>query len=137
MVRTLWTSPLPQLVWPDDEAAVVVLHGAGDDLAGAGRTAVDEDDQGEGIELGALAGAGLVLVAPVAALLADDELVGAQQLAADADGRVQDAAAVAAEVEDELLHALLLEGGHGLLEFLGGGLAEVLDEDEARWWGSA
>ena len=44
----------------------------GGDLAGTGGAPVDEDHQGEGIQHGALAGAGLALVAPVPALLADD-----------------------------------------------------------------
>ena len=115
----------------DDQAAIMVLHGAGDDLAGAGRHPVDEDDEGEGIQLGALAGAGLDFVPAIAALLAHDELVGAEELAADADGGIQNAAAVEPQVEDQLLHALKLQGGDGPLEFLRGGLAEGLDLDES------
>jgi len=83
MVSTLCTRPFPQLVCPTTRPRCGPGR-RGDDLAGAGGAAVDEDDQREGVELGALAGTGSGLLAPVPTLLADDELIGPQQLAADA-----------------------------------------------------
>ena len=131
MAITACTRPLPQLVWPTTRprswscTAPVTISEAEADAA------VDEHHHGEGIHGGALGGAGLHHVPAVPAPLGDDQLVGPQQLPADAQGRVQHAAAVVAQVQDQGLHALGLEVAHRPLELLGGGLPEVLDGDEA------
>ncbi len=112
----------------EDDATVVVLDGAADDLGGRGAAWIDEDDDGVG-GLGASAH-GEFFLAHFVALTdgADDGAIFDKEVT-DFDGLVKESARVTAKVEDKTLHAthLLLE----ILEVLfcigeGVGL-EVLD----------
>jgi hypothetical protein len=86
----------------DDEGAVVVLQGAGDDLRRRGRAAVDQHDDGEGLAAVAVGG-GVVLVGVGAPALADDALSLGEQVVADLDCLAEQAAGVAAQVKDQPL----------------------------------
>ena len=93
----------------DDEGAVVILQGAGDDLGGRGGVAIDEDDDGELRPLLAVGGA-VDLVGEGAAALRDDDLTLVEKLVAHVDGFVEQAAGVAAEIDEKAVKlALFLE----------------------------
>ena len=103
----------------DDHGAVEVLQGSRGDFAGAGRAAVDEHCQGDvgvdGVD-GGLVGALAGLVAST-----HDEDLGAlgDEEADDLDGRLDDAAAIAAQVEDDVLDArVVLECDEGVAHLL-------------------
>ena len=115
----------------DDHAAIPVLHGAGDDLAGRGRRFVDEDDEAAVLEVARGRGLGL-LARRVAALGVDDQATVAEEFVGQVAGHMQEAAAVALKVEDEVLHALLTEPGEGLEELLVRGVGEAVQADVAR-----
>ena len=115
----------------DDHAAIPVLHGAGDDLAGRGRRFVDEDDEAAVLEVARGRGRGL-LARRVATLGVDDQAAVAEELVGQVAGHVQVAAAVALKVEDEVLHALLTEPGEGLEKLLVRGVGEAVEADVAR-----
>ena len=85
----------------DDEGAVVVLQGAGDDLRGGGGVSVDQDDDGVLVGVGFSVGCTVDLVGEGAAALGDDDLALLEELAGDIDGLVEQAAGVAAQVDDE------------------------------------
>src|SRR5690606_15345503 len=99
----------PERPSADDEAAVVVLERAGDDLARARGVLVDEDDDGLALERAAGAGAVLAVELAAPALGVDDHVAGGKELVRDPDGHLHEAARVVAEVEDEAFHALRLE----------------------------
>ena len=82
----------------------MVLDGAREDLAGRGRALVDKDDEfAEGVK--SCFRATPFLTGRVDALGEDDELVLGEELVDELDGGVEVAARVAAQVEDERLHA--------------------------------
>ena len=114
----------------DDDATVVVLDGPRENLAGRGRAFVDEDDEFAG-------GVKSVFLAPpfltrrVYAFGEDDEFVFGEELVDELDGGVEVAARVAAQVEDERLHALCLQLGESLHELLVRLLREAVKLDVA------
>ena len=108
----------------DDEGAVVILKRAGDDLGGGGGVAVDEDD--DGVLVGTLlaAGGAVDLVREGATALGDDDLSLLEELVGHVDGFVEEAAGVAAEVEDETLElAGSLELVESVADLAAGGFA--------------
>jgi hypothetical protein len=110
-------------------AAVVVHDRAADDLGGAGRALIDQDDQGEVLVLAVGEGPELPVVGRVAPLHGDDERASRQEQVRDLDRRAQGPARVQAQVEDEVLHAQVLELGERVLELARRLLAEVPDVD--------
>jgi len=88
-----------------------VLQRPGHDLGRAGRPLVDEDREGE-IEGGALSlhGNGLRLTRGIAH---QQGIAGREELADGADGLAQQTPGVVAQVEDDPLQSLLLDGGQG------------------------
>ena len=66
-----------------------------------------------------------------AAFGGEDEGFFRDEEAEDFDGGVEEAAGVVAEVEDEGLHAVVLEAVDGVFEFVGGGLVELEEADIA------
>jgi hypothetical protein len=86
----------------DDQGAVMILQRAGDDLSGGGRVAVHDHDDGEGVAAVAVRGR-VDLVGIGASALRDDVLPFGQQVVADLDCLAEQAAGVAAQVEDEAL----------------------------------
>ena len=84
----------------ENRRALVVLQGAGDDLRGRGRTAVDEDDQR--LALGEVAGLRVeaLRILSVAAAGRDD-LAAVEERVRHHDGLVEQAARVVAQVDDE------------------------------------
>ena len=88
----------------DDQGAVMILQRAGDDLSGGGGVAVDEDDDGILGSFFAARGA-IDLVGEGAAALGDDDLALLEELVGHVDGFVEQAAGIAAQVEDEAVDA--------------------------------
>ncbi len=68
----VWTSPLPNVRAPDDEAPIQVLQAPGDDLAGAGAVPVGQHHQGDPGQHRFLDGRVLLLRLGPAAPCADD-----------------------------------------------------------------
>ena len=114
----------------DEGAAVPILHGAGDDFGGRGGAFVDENDEVALAEVSATVGV-VVLARGAAAFLVDNELAALEELVGEGAGDVEEAAGVATEVEDEGLHALLLETAAGFVEFTDGGAGEAREADVA------
>ena len=116
----------------DDEGAVVVLQGAGDDLSGGGGVAVDQDDDGVLVGAGFAVGGAVDLVGEGAAALGDDDLALLEKLVGDIDGLVEQAAGVVAQIEDEAVQgAGGLEVVERVAHLAAGGLHEVGDVDVA------
>ena len=113
-----------------DDAAVVVLYRARDNLAGRGAEVVDQDDHLALLEVAAAGGVDH-LRAHFGALDGDDFAVLGQELVAHADGRVEEAAGVGAQIDDQGGHALPLELQDGVVELLGRGAAELVELDVA------
>ena len=112
----------------DDESAVVILQGAGDDLSRGCRVAIDQDDDGELWSLLAASGA-IDLIGEGATALGDDDLAFLKELVGHIDCFVQETAGVAAEVEDEAVDvAELVER---VADFVAGGFDEAGDVDVA------
>ena len=117
----------------DDHGAVEVLQRSGSDLAGTGRAAVDDDGQGNlgvnGVD-GGLVGA----LARLVAAAHDEHLRTLGDKAAhNLDGSLDNAAAIAAQVQDDALDpGVLLEFDDGIAHLLGrflveGGQTDVAD----------
>ncbi len=114
-----------------DQGVVVILQCADDDLGGGGGTAIDQDNDGV---LGALlaVGGAVYLVRERATALADDDLALLEELVGHVDGFGQQAAGVAAEVEDEALHVVVfIYGIDGVADFVAGSFDEAGDADVA------
>ena len=79
----------------DDESAVVVLDGAGEDLAGRARHLVGEDDQ-RGVLAGATTVGKELLPRVSLALHIDDHLAAGNELVEHGHGRVQESAGIVA-----------------------------------------
>jgi len=125
----------------------VVLQGAGDDFRGRGRAAVDQHHHRHGLGGGGQALQGVVLGAPVVVLGGGVILVlgildpaigghhqglGRQEGGGDADGAVEQAARVVAQVEHQALQvAGLVQFGQLLGHRLGGVFLELGDADVA------
>ena len=117
----------------DECAAVPILDGAGDDFGGRGGAFVDEDDEGVwvfavGAEVAAAVGVE-VLVGSATAFLIDDELAAVEEFVGEVAGDVEEAAGVAAEVENKGEHALFFERFEGFVEFVDGGAGEACEAD--------
>src|SRR5690606_34335547 len=123
--------PLAERGGADDDRAVVVLERARHDLGGGGGVAVHEDDDRLVADDGAAAGA--VLVRRLVAVAdGDDGLPALEEEVADVHGRVETAAAVAAQVDDEGGRALPPQRAHRLCDLLAGVLVEALERDVAH-----
>src|ERR1700704_4022757 len=116
----------------DDGRALLVLQGAGHDLGGRSRAAVDQDDQR--LALGEVAGArvealGLLRVAAAGRY----DLAALQEGVGDRDRLIQQPARIVAQIDDialELLgRNLRRDVGDRLLEAVGGLLVERRDAD--------
>ena len=115
----------------DNRASVVVLNSAGEYLARAGTSFIHKHHERQLLECASPVAAEL-LARTLAALCIDNQLARRQELVDHLDGDVHVAALVAAEVDDELLHAFHVEVGQGDKHLGVGLLAEVLDADVAR-----
>ena len=115
-----------------DQTAVVVLQGSGENLAGAGAELIDEHCDLYILVLACAIAPGLVVVALVAAVNADDQLVGGQELVGHAQGHLHKSAAVSAQVDHITLGALIAEARHGSHELLISIASELIDLDIAR-----
>ena len=113
-----------------DGAAVVVLNGSGEYLAGAGATFVHEDHDGQLLE-GATAVADKLFSWTFASFGIDDEFACGQEFVDHLDGDVHVSSSVAPEVHDELSHAFHVQVGKGDEHLCIGLFAEVLDVDVA------
>ena len=80
----------------------------------------------------AFSGGEVLLAGESAPLGVDDELAFLQELVGHLHGRAEVSAAVAFQVEDEVLHALFFQLAAGLDELLVCGLCEAADADVAR-----
>ncbi len=123
--------PLAPGALTDQHAAVVVLDGARDDLGGRGRAAIDQHHE-RLVEVRRVA-RGVVLLrrGRGAPARVDDHGALRHEDVADVDGLLEDSSRIAAQVEQELLHALLLEPLQGLVELLARGVGEVGQHDVA------
>src|SRR6266513_741501 len=131
-----WSSSLLLLRWMVRplgvyQRAVVILERAGDDLRRARGPAVHQDDDGEA---GPWLGLGVPIRAGgvgVTAALRHDLLAGIQEQLAHGDSLIQQAARIAAQVEEERLHALLEQTVDGLAELRRRLLAHGREQDVA------
>jgi hypothetical protein len=114
----------------DDQAAIVILHGAGNDFGSGGGIVVDDDDQRHGHALITAHGIERA-VGGVAAVIGNDELALLEEHIADGDGFVEQAAGVAAEVEDQAVEIGGAELFEGFGDFPVGGLVELRETDIA------
>ena len=105
-----------------DQGAVVILQRAGDDLSRRSGIAIHQHHDGEGLAVVAVGGR-VVLVGIGAAALGDDGLSLGQQVVADLNRLAQQAAGIAAQVEDQPLQ--VGEAVDGVVHFLGRGLLEL------------
>ena len=108
----------------DDGAAVVVLDGPREDLAGGGGVLADEDGQADVLEL-ALAVGPEHLARPVQAFHVHDGIAPGQELVGQQQRLVQEAAGIVPQVHHQVLHALLQQFGIGLHEVLPRGGREL------------
>jgi len=83
----------------------VILNGAGDDFGGGGGVVVDEDDEGNVHALIAANGVEAALRG-AASVIGDDELILFEEHVADGDGFIEEAAGIAAHVEDEAIEGI-------------------------------
>ena len=108
-VILLLDEPLAEGLPTDDQRAVVVLQRPGDDLAGRGRIAVDEDDHRPLLEVATrMRFEGTVGVACAPALRDNLGLI-AEKLVAHPDGHLHIAAGIVAQVEHQAFHPFGLE----------------------------
>ena len=109
---------LPEARLTDDLGATVLLERRGDDLGRGRRSAVDEDgDRQVRVRRDAVTGRRVFLHVPVRGLLGEDQAV-VDELAGDLLRGVDIPAGVVAEIEDDLVGALveqLLEPGPELV----------------------
>ena len=108
----------------DDQCAIVILQGAGDDFSSRGCVSVDEDDDRELRTFFAVGGT-VDLVGEGAAALGDDDLALLEELVRGIDGFIEEAAGVAAEIEDEAVD--IAEAVERIANFAAGGLNEAGD----------
>ena len=99
----------------EDDGAAMVLQRAGDDLARRGGAAVDQHDQRQAAGHVGAAGVPALALVGVAGAGGDDLAVG-DEVVADVDSGIEQAAGVVAQVEDEALEVVVL--GFQLLDRL-------------------
>ena len=115
----------------DDVGAIVILEGAGDDFRRARTVTVRQRDDRDTGELAVLGRTIFLVRVRDAAVRGDDHLAARQELVGDLDRLVERAARIAADVEQQPLHALRREIGERVLHVAIGVLAEVLHPDVA------
>src|SRR6202011_671698 len=107
-----------------DEAAVVILHGAGDDFRGGRGIIVHKNYQRDGYAL--IAAHGVVrTIRGAAAVMRDDELTFVEEHIADGDCFIEEAAGIAAHVEDETVELRRVELLEAFGDFAIGGFVEA------------
>ena len=100
--KTFCALPLPYVVVPSDDRAIVILQRAGDDLRRARRVAVDEhDDRQSRPRLRRAVGERLRVASAVRPRMRHDPLTRVEKEIADADALVEQAARIAAQIEDQ------------------------------------
>ena len=115
-----------------DQPAVVVLDGPGHDFGSRRRAAIDQNDEGL-VEVGAVArGEVLLRRGSGPALCVDDHRALRDEDVGDVHSLFEDAARIAPQVEQELLHTLFRELFDGLVELLARGVREVGEHDVAH-----
>ena len=100
--------PFPESPSTDDRPPVIVLDGSGDNLCGRCRQFVDQHIDLDILQA-AVAHCPEVLPARPASLGIDDHVIVPQELIGDLHGRLEIAAAVVLEVEEQRLHAFFLQ----------------------------
>src|SRR6185295_2456851 len=111
----------------DDLTAAVVLDRPGEDLAGRGRAAVDQDDDREvGRQATRLDRVALPLAPGV---LLEQDVAVAQELAGRRDDLIELSARVVAEVDDQRLGAFAARAADGRLQLVGRRPDEAVDPD--------
>ncbi len=114
--------PLAEGLFADQAGAAVILQRAGDDLRAAGRRRVHQDRQ-RPVE-GQAAACGVVgLLLAVLTLLVQHHATG-QELAGHVHRSEQRAAGIVAQVEDQPGRPLLPQVAQGILQLVGGALAD-------------
>src|SRR5262249_20573018 len=99
----------------DDRGAIPILEGSGEHLAGRSRAFVRQQGQLTFFEQ-AVPAAVVFDLGGAGSYRIYDELVAVEEIVGYFDGLLQDPAAVAAQIEDQALEALLLQPLHGLCE---------------------
>ena len=110
-------------------ATVLVLDGAGDDFSCRGSELVDENHHLSFHQFAISFGAVLGPLARFAALRIDNKVVLFQEFIGYLDGCLQVAAAIVLQIEQQVFHALLLQGAHTFHELIVGGGPEIGDAD--------
>ena len=117
----------------DDQSAVPVLQCTGNNFSGTGGTLVHEDDH-RNFRLHERSSAGCTFGLLCAATGADDDVTRLEEKFADFDSLVQKSTRIVTHVEDELLHALLLEAAEGVFDIACRLVAEGGELDIADFW---
>ena len=115
---------------PDKSAAVPILYGTADNLGGRGGLLVDEHHERAFAEVAPAVGAE-VLTWAYATFLVDNQLAVGEELVGKSAGYVEESATVAAEVENECLHALALQLAHRLAKLVDRVAGKALEGDVA------
>ena len=110
-------------LFADDRAAAMIADGSGEDLAGAGRIVIDEHDQRHAPSAGDFAL--MIEIFPRAAAAGGDDQPIIDKPIGHLDRRLQQSARVAAEVDNELLHPLLVQLPQGRIHVAAGGLLKA------------
>ena len=99
----------------DDQGSVPVLQCTGNNFSGTGGTLVHEDDHWN-FRLHERCSAGCTFGLLCATTSANDDVTRLEEQFADFDSLIQKSTRIVAHVEDELLHALLLEAAEGVFD---------------------
>ncbi len=114
----------------DDEAAIMVLHGARNDFGGGGGIAVHENYERDVITLIAANGV-VAALGGSAAMVRDDELIFVEEHVADSHGFVEQAARIAAHVENQAVERGRVQLLECISDFAVGGFVEAGEADVA------
>src|SRR6266446_231262 len=114
----------------DDEAAIMVLHGARNDFGGGGGIAVHENYERDVITLIAANGV-VAALGGSAAVVRDDELIFVEEHVADSHGFVEQAARIAAHVENQAVERGRVQLLECISDFAVGGFVEAGEADVA------
>jgi hypothetical protein len=122
---------LPERRPPRNEAAIVILDGAGDDLRRARAVAVHQHHERQVLVLAVLLGKVPILGVVDAPVRVDDQLAALEEAIGDADRLIQRAAGVVAEIEHQTLHPFRRQVLQRAADFLVGRFRKISELDIA------
>ena len=122
--------PFTERAASNDSAAVVILDSARHNLAGRCAEVIDQNHDLALLEI-ALASGENHLRADFCPFNRDNLAVVWQEFVADADGRIEETAAVASQIDNQVRHALPFQFQDGIMELVSSRAAELVQFDVA------